>query len=352
MIDVTSIKDSITAENVVKILGEYGAVPFWETMEYIVFPTICHNVNVSSASPKLYYYKDTKKFYCFSECQQSYDLISLIMQVEELRGNKPNFYDVIRYICDKIDYEFNYENGEEEYRSNRNYYSYGLSSLPFSVYDSNVLNFFSDKCSEQWLTEGITQQIHQKYGIKWYNWKSQIVIPHYSHDEKLVGIRVRSLDEEEMRLGKYRPLFLQGKRYNHPLSQFCYGLWVNGKNIQDTHRAIVVEGEKSVYKGEYLPKNNVVAVCGSNLSKQQILHLINSGAREIVLGFDKEYGSLRDKESEVYFNKLWQLCKRYSAYCTFSFMYDFDDLLGKKQSPLDNGVDVYNELMSKRVRVK
>ena len=70
--------------------------------------------------------------------------------------------------------------------------------------------------------------------------------------------------------------------------------------------------------------------------------------REIIICFDNEEKPGEDK----YFNKLWNICQKYKAYCNFSFIYDRKGLTNKKDSPSDKGEAVFRELLSKRVRVK
>ena len=48
-------------------MTDLGADRYIEKDNYIIFPTICHNINSAEASMKLYYYKDNKFFYCYTE---------------------------------------------------------------------------------------------------------------------------------------------------------------------------------------------------------------------------------------------------------------------------------------------
>ena len=70
--------------------------------------------------------------------------------------------------------------------------------------------------------------------------------------------------------------------------------------------------------------------------------------QEIVICFDKE-----EKEGEeTYFNKLWNMCKKYTQYANFSFIYDRLGLIELKDSPTDKGETIFKQLLEKRVRVK
>lgn len=70
--------------------------------------------------------------------------------------------------------------------------------------------------------------------------------------------------------------------------------------------------------------------------------------REVVICFDKE----EKPGSEEYFNKLYQMGKKYSTYADFSFIYDRENLIQLKDSPTDHGADVFWKLYKRRVRVK
>lgn len=70
--------------------------------------------------------------------------------------------------------------------------------------------------------------------------------------------------------------------------------------------------------------------------------------KEIVLCLDQE----ELKGEEKYFNKLYAICEKYKKYCNFSFIYDRQHLMKLKDSPTDNGEEVFNKLIKERVRVK
>ena len=70
--------------------------------------------------------------------------------------------------------------------------------------------------------------------------------------------------------------------------------------------------------------------------------------REIVLCFDNE----ETDRSFNYFNHLYDICKKYSRYCNFSFIYDKEHLTNLKDSPSDKGQETFERLLRKRVHVK
>ena len=65
-----------------------------------------------------------------------------------------------------------------------------------------------------------------------------------------------------------------------------------------------------------------------------------------------EYDREEEKGSDKYFNKLYNMCKKYTAYCKMSFMYDREGILPMKASPTDCGEEKFIKLYKRRVEVK
>jgi DNA primase len=146
------------------------------------------------------------------------------------------------------------------------------------------------------------------------------------------------------------PVKLEQTWYKHPLSMNLYGLYENKATIKKQKICYVFESEKSVLQFEsFNMPHCAVAVCGSQFNKYQLNILLKHCApSEIVICFDSE-----ENEGETkYFDKLYALCKKYTQYCQFSFVYDRLGLLGKKDSPSDKGEETFKKLIEKRVRVR
>jgi DNA primase (bacterial type) len=224
-----------------------------------------------------------------------------------------------------------------------------LVDLP--VFSEGVLDVFTKIYPAQWLEEGISAAAMDKFNILFSISQNKIIIPHYNVKGELVGIRGRALNEWEVEnVGKYMPIKVENIWYNHRLSLNLYGLNANKENIKKNGYAILVEGEKSVMQAESFKRDNcTAAVCGSNLNKFQIEILMREcSPREIIIAFDNE----EEKGKSIYFDKLYAMCKKYSNYADFSFIYDKYNLTKKKDSPFDEGEETFNKLLEKRVKVK
>ena len=179
-----------------------------------------------------------------------------------------------------------------------------------------------------------------------------ILIPHYDEDNRLIGIRQRTLIQELEIYGKYRPAKIQNQLCNHPLAFNLYGLNKAKENIQEMKIAIVLEAEKSVlqFLSYFGTKSNIaVAVCGSSLSKYQFELLKKLGVEEICIGFDKDFHPENLEERTQVENKLLKIHEKYGKDINLSFLFDNYDILSYKASPLDCGKEAFELLWRNRV---
>ena len=144
--------------------------------------------------------------------------------------------------------------------------------------------------------------------------------------------------------------------YNHPLSFNLYNINWSKNNIKAIQKAIIVEGEKSclLYSSYFGIENDItVATCGSNLINYQLLLLLSLGVQEIIIAFDRQYQDIGDNEAKRWIEKLKLINQKYHAYVQISYIWDNpkDHLLKYKDSPLDNGKDIFIYLFNNRIKI-
>lgn len=158
-------------------------------------------------------------------------------------------------------------------------------------YDKMILTRFSYPRIKHWEEEGISPEVYRKNLIGYYAGGEQITIPHFDINNRLIGIRGRTLAEDEAdRYGKYRPLYIENTLYSHPLSMNLYHLNVSKDNIARTKAAIIFESEKSCLLSTtfFSAENDIsVACCGTNISNYHIRLLRSLGVNEIIVAFDR-----------------------------------------------------------------
>ena len=327
-----------------------GVEPTKETDKYIIFPTICHNIDANEASPKLYYYKANHLFYCYTECGPM-NIFQFLRHYYETREIEYDWYEDIFSAIEKCSINKNIDQlsskKEEKYETRFK----KRTSPNLDIYSEDILGIFVKRYPVEWLNDGIIPAAMDKFNILYSISQNKIIIPHYDVEGHLVGIRGRALNDWEVELGgKYMPVKIEDKWYKHPLSLNLYGLNKNLQNIRKNGIVYLFESEKSVLQLEGFDMDNCgVAVCGSNFNKFQLNILMkNCHPKEIVICFDKEENKGKDK----YMRKLNRICEKYKNYCNFSYVYDMENLLDMKDSPTDKGEETFKKLLDRRIKVK
>lgn len=346
--DYQAIVDGLSEERVKYILTKLG-IPFTDKGGYLVMPTVCHNADIEEASHKLYYYKNNKLFVCFTNCGNM-SIFKFLKTYYETQGIEYDWYnDIYRLVSG----ENNTVEGLTQPRLVKLSDKFGSQKKDIALprYDVNVLDCFIKYYPPEWLDDGISKTAMDKYNIRYSISQNKIIIPHYAVDGSLCGIRGRALNEWEIEnVGKYMPVQVEGVWYKHPLSMNLYGLYQNKDTIRRHQICYLFESEKAVLQSEsFSVPSCAVAVCGSQFNKYQ-LHLLmkHCAPREIVICFDRE----ELPNEQKYFNKLWTIGQKYKNYCNFSFIYDRGGLTKMKDSPSDEGEDIFKQLLSKRVVVR
>ena len=347
MIDYKAIIENLE-EDKVRILMEALGADVIEKDDYFMISTICHNENIEEASHKLYYYKNSHMFYCYTECG-SLSIFKVLKNYYETRGIEYDWYhDVYEAV---INCSVRPNPSNNYYKSIREEYVLRKDRKELPSYPEGILDCFIKLYPVEWLQDSISKEAMDKFNIRYSISQNKIIIPHYDVNNRLIGIRGRALSKQDIEnFGKYMPIQLEGKWYSHPLSLNLYGLNKNKDNIKRARVAYIFESEKSVLQFDsFSIPNCAVASCGSNINKFQIDLLMRYCApQEIVICFDNE-----EKEGEEkYFQKLWNICNKYKNYCNMSFIYDRKNLTRKKDSPSDRGETIFKELLERRIMIK
>ena len=348
MIDYQEIIEQLDDEKVKQLLDSFN-IPFEDKGNFLILPTVCHNQDVDSASMKLYYYKNTHIFQCYTECG-AMSIFTFLKNYYETRDIEYNWYDDILQVILNCSAANTAVKATEGYKSIRDNYTIKKDRRQLPTYPESLLDIFVKYYPIEWLNDGISRKAMDKYHICFSPTQNKIIIPHYDAAGRLVGIRGRALNKWEIEnIGKYMPVQIENKWYSHPLSLNLYGLNFNKETIKQTGVAYLFEAEKSVMQMEsFALPNGAAAVCGSNLNKYALDILIREcHPYEIILCFDNE----EEPGKTDYFDKLYHICDKYKQYANFSFVYDKEKLLNLKDSPSDKGEEVFKYLLETRVRV-
>ena len=354
--DKDKIKHSLSIEDVFRLVQELGGNPsMLEGNTAFTATTICHG----GKSHKLYYYDNSQLFQCFTNCGY-FDIYELVSKVKNVSLGKAIQYIVAFYHIGDNLVEFSQEGKEtikdwillEKYQHRSSVEIKEPKTAELNLVNPDIIKFLPTPRILDWEEEGITEDIMSRAWIKYNPSTQAIVIPHFDPAGNMVGVRERTLIKEDEVYGKYRPAIYNKQMYNHPLSFNLYNLNNSKENIRKFGIAVVFEGEKSALKyASYFGKENdiSVAICGSSLSPYQVELLLKAGAEEIIIAFDKQFKVLGDEEYTRWTKKLRDIHNKYGATCKISFMFDTEDLLGYKDSPIDAGKDTFMQLFKERI---
>lgn len=355
--DIKYLKDRLTSSDIEKCMDHIGVEKVDSDDEnIIIYKTICH----CGSKYKLYFYKNTKNFYCYTECG-SMDIISLVQKVLSL-----DIKSAINYICKIVGIiNSNYEmkigfedEVEESYLSvfkNYNTQPFEIIDRTFNYIDKSILNNFYKYYHHSFIEDGISIATMQKFNIRYDLLEHRIIIPHYDEYGNLIAIRSRNLDEKLIKNGvKYAPIIYKNKLLSAPNAKYLYGLDKTKQAISKCKKVILVEAEKSVMQLDtvYGPNNISVALSSSNLSLCQVELLRELGVKEVIIALDKEfetYGSKEEQTQAVLLKK--KLINKLLPYFTVSIIWDKENLLNKKDSPTDHGKQVFEKLLETRILV-
>ena len=357
--DKSKIKESLSTENIFDLLTEWGGDPEYTDFG-ILSTTICHNLP-GDGSRKLYYYENSTLFKCYTGCDATFDIFELAMKVYDVQFRKElDLNEAVRYVAARFGLSGEHiveEDVPEDWKFLDNYdrladievKDYTVCLKEFDPIILDRLNY--NVQITPWLDEGIAQSVIEEARIGYYPGADMITIPHFDAAGRFIGLRGRALAQDDVeRFGKYRPIKIMQQMYNHPLGMNLYNLDHSKENIKILGKAIIFESEKSclLYRS-YFDSDISVACCGSNISIHQIHMLLEAGAKEIIVAFDRQFQELGDKEFKHLTTNLTKLHNKYKNDVQLSFIFDKKMITGYKASPIDEGKDKFLQLFKERI---
>lgn len=377
------MSERITSDELLKLITKDDIISLMEDLgngDYIIdengdlkFKTICHDGH----SHKLYYYHEPsrndysnstgRRFHCYSNCG-SMSIYDFLMQIYDWEfGQAFNFLLKFKGLHNQVIHkekgwdnngakckDWDFLNKYKKLSEIKERMKEPLPILP--TFDKSDMNRFDKVYPESWLNDYITEEAMWKFDIRFYIKQWKAVLPHYSADGDLIGIRGRSFLKSDIQDGKkYMPIYYGNMSYKHPLQFNLYGLYQNKETIKRVKKVILFESEKSVMQCEsYYPDNNFsLSLCGTNMSNYQRDVLLSLGINEVFIALDKQYtvelsNEAEEKEYEQYIRKVKKIADKLVNYVNVYIIYCDDDRLDYKDSPSDKGKEILEELMKEK----
>lgn len=184
-----------------------------------------------------------------------------------------------------------------------------------------------------WEREGISPEVLDKFQVRYDAITDSIVYPIKNEDGKIVNIGARTLvpNWKERGFRKYT------YRYKWGSMRLLFGLYEALESIKENKTIIVFEGVKSVLLAHTWGVKNTVALLTSHLNAWQMKILIKLGYK-VIFALDKDVCIRDDKNITIL-----------KEYVDCDYIWDKDNLLDEKDSPVDKGSDVFVKLYNSRL---
>lgn len=259
------------------------------------------------------------------------DLYSAIQFIKECSLN-----EAINIICKVCDIQYSYSNKKELRSSSYDFLKQYKRSIKKEEYveeeivlpESFLGRFVREDCS-LFLDDGVDSAAQSKFNVSYCVLEDRVVFPIRSDEGKLLSFkgRINTKDWKTLGLNKFISY------YPCSNNNYLFGLYENYFDIIGTDEIFITEAEKGTMQLSSMGINNAVAINKKIISDIQVKKLLKLG-KSIVLCLDKDVS-----KEEV----LMEL-KKFSGLCRTFYIFDTLNLLKPKQSPVDCGREVWDEL--------
>lgn len=187
-----------------------------------------------------------------------------------------------------------------------------------------------------WEQEGISRESLDKFQVFYDEFSDRLVYPIRDLEGEIVNIGGRALDPEwkNKKMRKYTYFYSWGT------INTIYGLFENMNAIKNAGEIILFEGCKSVLLADTWGIHNCGALLTSHLNPNQMWILAKLGCR-VVFALDKDV-TVRDDHN----------ISKLKNYVNCEYLWDREDLLEGKDSPVDKGLEVFSRLYAQRLRYR
>lgn len=196
------------------------------------------------------------------------------------------------------------------------------------------------------MIEGISEEALKRFNISYDKISNAIIIPNFNENGDLIGVRGRFFDQD----AKYMPIKIGNEYLSYSTGKYLYGFFQNKNSIMRKNIVVVFEGEKSVLKMEtiYPNENFSVATLGKKITLDQLNLLLKLKPSEVILAYDKDYRNEKERKQKIEeYEKIINILKPYFA-C--SILVDYNNKLDYKDSPIEKGKEVFEELIKIRLK--
>lgn len=356
----------MSVEDYILVIEElFDIRPTKRSSSFITYHSFCHNEYERQGGENLSLKIETMMFTCYSHCG-SFDLLELVKKRYKLLNEEKSAYKCMKLICGVCDIDFEFDVNEEQkvieydWRKDLGKYKKGkkkIDSGEIKVYNDKILNYFPKVYHTDWIDDyGISKETMEKFDIRWYPYRSQIIIPVRDRLNNLRGIRVRNMNDKLIEEGcpRYMPLqILDNTTFKFPTNNLLFGEYQNEKNIVKNKEVWIIESEKGLLKFDTWTNgnSNALAMMGSSISDDNIKYILSLNVSKVILMLDSDYKEYGDEEFKAFEKKVMTLAKRLTPYVVVECLYNNLRYDAYKFSPTDYTKEQFKELWKNKERL-
>ena len=290
----------------------------------------------SDSDPSLAVNTTDNFFHCFS-CGRGSNIISWMIEYEGLTF--PQACEKVQEITGQTLKPISNSETMKFFRKMRKIKN-GFSEVNYNGREYQKLtdyNRYSGVCPQLWLDEGITEDAMHHFNVRVDPTRNRILYPIYDQDGRYICAKGRTTLKDFKLLGipKYKYLGKIG------INDFFVGWKENKNDIAVDNSVIIFEGIKSVMKAWSWGYYNCISAETATINDEQVKFLIKNRVKDVTIAFDSDKTKKQIESSA-------KLLKRFTNVYTTCNM---NKLLGEKESPVDQGREVFEKLMEERVRL-
>lgn len=278
-------------------------------------------------------------YYCFS-CGKSGGIIGYLMDYEGM-----NFEDAVKKAANLANLDMS-KMCRSQTMSFLKRIRQALSNKQKPVFKHTILNNseiekYNTEKVQEWLDEGIEQEVMDLFGVRVDNWNNRIVYPVYDIAGNLINVKARTRypNYKQLRIPKYINYFQIG------VMDYFQGLNITLPYIKEKNEIIIFESVKSVMKAYGWGYKNCVSAEKHTLTDEQILLLVKLRVN-VVFAYDADINYWQpDVRRDI---------EKLKRVTNVHVVEDTNLLLGgadSKNAPVDLGKEVWDELYESKRKV-
>lgn len=286
-------------------------------------------------TPSLSFTPEKNSYYCFS-CGKSGGIIGYLIDFEKLK-----FEDAVEKAARLANLDLSQMCHSKTITFLKKLRALSIkpkSAYEHTVLDDSELSKYKLEPVEEWLDEGIEQDVMDLFGVRVDTWQNRIVYPVYDICGNLINIKARTRykNYKQMRIPKYINYFTVG------VMDYFQGLNLTLKYVIEANEIIVFESVKSVMKAYGWGFKNCASAEKHTLTNEQIDLLVKLRVN-IVFAYDSDV-NFRKADVRENINKLKRVTNVYIIEDRFNLLGGAD----AKNAPVDCGREIWETLYKEK----